>query len=254
MKMRWMWVLVILATLLIVSPAMAYETPVVLKGVAANGKAAANADYCVYSSAGKLIKSGKLNDTGVATFNLTDSASYIFLFKMSNYTAITNYTIPTITSPANQTPVYVTVNASAMYSLKLESTPITVSNVKFQPVAYKNFTYDVATNYTIYTMMVSNITFPKETQSGFAFYKLHEIKVGNTKYNNTTTVKVTMNGDTTVVATYQKLPYMISPFTAIAVIGIIGACLIAVVYLRKRSTKAAIREIERRSKYFRRQR
>lgn len=250
--MRKLWVVAaIFAILLLASPAFAYETPVVLKGIAADGKPAANADYSVYvASTGKLVKSGKLNETGVATFNLTDSTDYIFLFKTTNYTALMNYTIPTITAPANQTPVYVTINASAMYHLDVNSVPITVGNVKYQPVDFKNFTYDIATNYTLYTMMVANLTFPETVQSGFAFYKLHNIKVGTTCYNNTTTVKVTMAGNTVVTATYQKEPFMVSPVMAIVVIGLLGAILAAVIIFKKKSTKAAIKEVERRSRYF----
>jgi len=244
-------VLAVLMVFLLVAPAFAYETPTVIKGVLADGKPAANADYYVWSaSSGKLVKSGKLNSTGMVEINLTDSSSYIFAFKTTEYTAMTNYTIPTITAPANQTPVYVTINASSMYYLKVNSTPISVT-AKLTPVAYKNFTYSFGTNYTIYTMMPSNVTFPNKTQSGFAFYGLKSIKVGNTEYNNTTTVKVTMAGNTVVVATYEKLPFMISPIMAIGVIGLIGACLIAVLFIRKKSVAKAMMELEKRGKYFR---
>jgi len=241
---------VLAALLLLVSPALAYETPVVLKGVAADGKPAANADYSVYAvSTGKLVKSGKLNDTGVATFNLTDSTTYIFMFKTSNYTAMTKFAIPTITDPANQTPVYVTINASSMYKLSINSKPVSVT-AKLTPVD-TNFTYSVPTNYTIYTLLTCNVTYPNETQSGFSMYKLKNISVGNTNYNNTTTVKVTMAGNTVVTATYEKVPFMISPIMAIGVIGLIGACIVAAAYFRKKTTKAALRALEERGRYFR---
>ena len=129
------------------APALAYDTPVNFSAIKPDGKVAANADYKIYYENGTLALSGILDADGKASFNLTDNATYIALVITSSETILDNFSIPVITDPVNQTPVIVTLNATALYALNVSSTPIQIQ-VKLIPEAFSSFTYSFLMSYT----------------------------------------------------------------------------------------------------------
>lgn len=223
-------------------PAMAYETPVNLAVIKPDGKVAANADYKIYYTNGTLAVSGTLDADGKASFNLTDNATYIALVVTSTESILDNFTIPTITDPVNQTPVNVTINASALYALNVSSTPIQNVQVKLVPEAFSSFVYSFNTNWSVYTDLRLNLTFPNETKSGFWTYNLTKIKVDTSEYTNTTTVTIPMTGNTDVVAIYERVFPVLSPMYLAIIIGLIALALVAVVMVTGKKAKAIARQ------------
>lgn len=239
-------VLVLLA--LMVAPAMAYNTPVNFKAIKHDGKVAANADYGIYYINGTLAKSGTLSADGAAKFNLTDNTTYIAVVTTSQSTIIDDFKIPLITDPVNQTPVNITVNASALYALNV-STALTENTkaippsvkVEFTPENYSKFNYTFNTNWTIYTMLRNNLTFPSKVSKGIWTYNLVNVSVGTSKYN-TSTVTVPMTGNTNVVAYYEMKYPMISPIYFIVLAALIGVGLVGVVIVSGKKAKSMVRE------------
>jgi len=248
----------VLAALLVlfiamVAPAMAYETPVNLSVVKADGKVAANADYKIYYTNGTLAKSGVLDADGKASFNLTDNTTYIALIITSTDTILENFTIPAITDPVNQTPVNITINASNLYALNVSSTPIQNVQVKLVPEKFPSFTYSFNTNWTVYTKFRLNLTFPNETKSVFWTYNLTKIKVDTSEYTNVSTVTIPMTGNTDVVAIYEKIFPVLEPIYLVLIVALIGAALVAVVIVSGKKAKAVMeKRLEDSFRFYRR--
>ena len=249
---------VLLAT---VATAMAYETPINFKAIKPDGKVASNADYKIYYTNGSLAKSGVLDADGMAKFNLTDNATYIAVVITAQETIIDDFDVPKITDPVNQTPVNITVNASALYALNVSSAlteavwgvnPPSVK-VEFVPESYPSFKYSFNTNWTIYTMLRNNLTFPNETTSGIWTFVLKNITVDSSKYTNVTTITIPMTDDTDVVAYYELKYPVLEPTYLIIIALLIGLALVAVVIVSGKKAKSIARQrVEDSFRFYRR--
>jgi len=237
---------VLLAT---VATAMAYETPINLEVIKPDGKVASNADYKIYYTNGTLAKSGTLNADGKASFNLTDNATYIALIITSAESIIDDFSVPLITDPVNQTPVNITIDATKLYALNVSSAlaksvwgvGAPSVQVEFVPENYTKFNYTFSTNWTIYTILRNNLTFPNETKSGIWTFVLKNITVDSSVYSNVTTVTIPMSDNTTVVAYYEMKYPILEPIYLFIIVGLIGLALIAVVIVSGKKAKATIR-------------
>jgi len=254
-------VLAVLLVLFATATAMAYETPINFKAVKPDGKVAANADYKIYYTNGSLATSGTLDSDGMAEFNLTDNATYIALVITSEESIIDDFDVPQITDPANQTPVNITINATSLYALNVSSalkeeawgvSPPSVQ-VKFVPEAYENFSYTFSTNWTIYTVLRNNLTFPNETKSGVWTFVLTNITVDSSEYSNVTTVTVPMTDNTDVVAYYELKYPVLEPIYLILIAVLIGVALVAVVIVSgKKAQGMARKRVEDSFRFYRR--
>jgi len=182
--------------------------------------------------------------------------TYIAVVVTSEESIIDNFTIP-----ANTTSINVSLNASTLYALNVSaaltskvwgiSTPSV--KVKFVPEDYKNFTYEFNTNWTIYTIMRNNLTFPNETTVGLWTLVLESITVDSRKYTNVTTVTVPMTDDTDVVAYYEVKYPLLEPMYIIIIVALVGIALVAVVVVSGKKAKAAARErVEDSFRFYRR--
>ena len=249
---------VLLAT---VATAMAYETPINFKAIKPDGKVAANADYKIYFMNGSLATSGTLDADGTDEFNLTDNATYIAVVITSEESIIDDFDVPQITSPANETPVNITVNASTLYALNVSSaltekiwgvSPPSVQ-VKFVPESYPSFSYSFNTNWTIYTALRNNLTFPNETTSGIWTFVLSNITVDSSKYTSVTTVTVPMTDDTEVTAYYELKYPVLEPVYLILIAVLIGLALVAVVIVSGKKAQGMVRKkVEDSFRFYRR--
>ena len=229
---------VLLAT---VATAMAYETPINLEVIKPDGKVASNADYKIYYTNGTLAKSGTLNADGNAT--------YIALVVTSTESIIDDFSVPLITDPVNQTPVNITIDATKLYALNVSSAlaksvwgvGAPSVQVEFVPENYTKFNYTFSTNWTIYTILRNNLTFPNETKSGIWTFVLKNITVDSSVYSNVTTVTIPMSDNTTVVAYYEMKYPILEPIYLFIIVGLIGLALIAVVIVSGKKAKATIR-------------
>lgn len=251
-------ILLVLATAI---PAMAYSTPTNLKVVKPDGSAASNADYKIYYINGSIAVSGTLDGNGTASFNLTDNTTYIAVVTTTTETILDNFSIPAIRDPVNQPPVNITVNATTFKALNVSSALIGSAfgakapsvNVKLVPADYKNFSYNFNTNWTIYTPLSNNLTFPNETKSGIWSCTLKKITVDSTEYNNTTTVSIPMTANTNVVAYYEIKYPVLQPVYIIILVGLVGIALVAVVLVSGKKAKGRVRErIESDFRFYRR--
>jgi len=243
-------VVLALFVLLLATPAMAYETPINFKAIKPDGKVASNADYKIYYTNGSLAVSGVLDADGMAKFNLTDNATYIAVVITSEETILDDFNVPKITDPANETPVNITVNASALYALNVSSalteavwgvSPPSVK-VEFVPESYPSFKYSFNTNWAIYTMLRNNLTFPNKTTSGIWTFVLKNITVDTSEYTNVTTVTVPMTDDTDVVAYYELKYSVLEPTYLIIIALLIGLALVAVVIVSGKKAQSIARQ------------
>jgi len=250
---------VLLAT---VATAMAYETPINFKAIKPDGKVASNADYKIYYTNGSLAVSGVLDADGMAKFNLTDNATYIAVVITTEETILDDFDVPKITDPANETPVNITVNASALYALNVSSaltesywgliSPPSVK-VEFVPESYPSFKYSFNTNWTIYTILRNNLTFPNETTSEIWTFVLKNITVDSSEYTNVTTVTIPMTDDTNVVAYYELKYPVLEPTYLIIIALLIGLALVAVVIVSGKKAKSIARQrVEDSFRFYRR--
>jgi len=256
MKKIWVCFLAFALLFAVMAPALASatEVPVNFSAVKPDGKVASNADYKIYYTNGTLMKSGTLDADGNATFNVTsDNATYIAVVITTAETIIDPFTIPEITDPVNETPVNVTINASALYALNVSSTPIQNVQVNLSPTDYPDFVYKFNTNWTVYLDLRNVLSFPNETKSGFWTYNLTKIKVDTSEYTNVTEVTIPMTEDTDVIAIYEfKFP-VLEPVYVVLIIALIGVSLIAVVLLTGKKAKAMAREkVESDFRFYRR--
>jgi len=236
--------------------AAAAETQVNFTAIKPDAKVASNADYKIYYTNGSLAVSGVLNADGNAKFNLTDNATYIAVVITSTETILDDFDIP-----VNQTSMNVTINASTLYALNV-STALTEEvwglsppsvQVKFVPENYTKFNYTFNTNWTIYTMLRNNLTFPNETKSGIWTFVLKNVTVDSTKYANVTTVTIPMTDDTNVVAYYELKYPVLEPIYLIIIALLIGSALIAVIIVSgKRAKSVARKRVEDSFKFYRR--
>ena len=249
---------VLLAT---VATAMAYETPINLEVIKPDGKVASNADYKIYYTNGSLAKSGVLDADGMAKFNLTDNATYIAVVITSEETILDDFNVPEITDPVNQTPVNITVNATTLYALNVSSAltesiwGINPPSVKVElvPESYPSFKYSFNTNWTVYTMLRNNLTFPNETKSGIWTFVLKKITVDTSEYTNVTTVTIPMTDDTDVVAYYELKYPVLEPMYLIIIALLIGLALVAVIIVSGKKAKSVARKrVEDSFKFYRR--
>ncbi|RLA93095.1 MAG: hypothetical protein DRG69_07690 [Deltaproteobacteria bacterium] len=240
---------ILLLLVLVTAPAMAYETPINFKAIKPDGKVASNADYKIYYTNGSLAVSGVLDADGEASFNLTDNATYIALIVTSAESILDDFSVPTITDPVNQTPVNITINATTLYALNVSSAlarsiwgvSAPSVSVELVPENYTKFNYTFSTNWTVYTMLRNNLTFPNETKSGIWTFVLENITVDGSVYTNVTTVTIPMTDDTNVVAYYELKYPVLEPIYLIIIAGLIGLALIAVVIVSGKKAKATVR-------------
>ena len=249
---------VLLAT---VATAMAYETPINFKAIKPDGKVASNADYKIYYTNGSLAKSGVLDADGLAKFNLTDNATYIAVVITAKESIIDDFSVPEITDPVNETPVNVTINASALYALNVSSALTEAVwgvgapsvKVEFVPESYPSFKYSFNTNWTIYTMLRNDLTFPNESTSGIWTFVLKNITVDSSEYTNVTTITIPMTDDTNVVAYYELKYPVLEPVYLILIAVLIGLALVAVIIVSGKKAKSIAREkVEDSFRFYRR--
>jgi len=244
---------VLLLLFVMAAPALAYEAPVNFSVIKPDGKVAANADYKIYYTNGSLVLSGTLDADGKASFNLTDNATYIALVITSTESILDDFSIPTITDPVSQTPVDITINATALYALNVSSTPIQNVQVQLVPELYQGFIYTFNTNWSVYTDLRNNLTFPNETKSGIWTYTLKKITIDTSEYTNVTEVTIPMTGDTDVVAYYEIKYPVLEPIYLVLIIGLIGITIIAVIIVAGRRAKATARaKVEDSFRFYRR--
>ena len=241
--------------------AMAYETPINFKAIKPDGKVAANADYKIYYTNGSLTKSGVLDADGKAKFNLTDNATYIAVVITAKESIIDDFSVPEITDPVNETPVNVTINASALYALNVSSALTEAIwgvgapsvEVEFVPESYSSFKYSFNTNWTIYTMLRNDLTFPNESTSGIWTFVLKNITVDSSKYTNVTTVTIPMTDDTDVIAYYELKYPVLEPVYLILIAVLSGLALVAVVIVSgKKAQGMARKKVEDSFRFYRR--
>ena len=252
-------VAILCALLAMAATAAAAEMEVNFTAIKPDGKVAANADYKIYYTNGTLAVSGVLDADGSAKFNLTDNMTYIALIVTSEESIIDDFDVPTVT--ANVTSTNVTIDATALYALNVSSAlaePIwgigaPSVEVEFVPEDYPNFKYTFNTNWSIYTMLRNNLTFPNETTSGIWTFVLKNITVDTSEYTNVTTVTVPMTDDTDVVAYYELKYPVLEPVYLILIAVLVGVALVAVVIVSgKKAQSVARKKVEDSFRFYRR--
>jgi len=190
----------------------------------------ANAKVVLYDMVGHSYEN-TTDENGVTMIEVPENETYLIVVK-SNI-----YILSTVDVSGNTS---VTVNASALHSAEVCSTPISVeADLVLQAFDYVSI--PVNTNITVYAPSDLNITYPGEIYEFPYKYTFDKI-VYDSEETNETSVVVDMVADYTVTAQYIKSFYITLEYWVAAILVVIIIVAITIAFFAAPKTARAVIE------------